>query len=221
MTVVAVTGLRAEARLAESAGLKAVCAGGNPRGTAAGIERAIAEGARGLVSFGIAGGLGPQLRAGTLIVARAVLAPDGTRYAVDGAWADALQRSTGALEGDILGGEAIAATVARKSGLHTRTGAVAVDLESLVVARAAHRARLPFIALRAIADPATRDLPRAALIPLSNDGAPNLPRVLISVLTGPGQIPGLIKTALETRCALRALARGVERAGPHLACYVR
>ena len=207
MTIVAVTGLRAEARLARAAGFVVVCAGGDPGRTAAALEPAIAAGARGLISFGIAGGLAPQLRPGAIVVAQAVIAADGRRYATDRAWTSALRERTGAVAGDVFGGEAIVATAAEKVALHARTAALAVDLESLVVAEAAQRAKLPYVVLRAIADPATRNLPRAALIPLSPDGTPRLPQVLLSLLTEPHQIVGLIRTARDTQRALRALRR--------------
>jgi adenosylhomocysteine nucleosidase len=212
VTVVAITGLRAEARLARGAGFAVICAGGNPARTAAALDKAIAEGVEGLISFGIAGGLDPQLRSGTLVAASAVIQADGTRHATDEAWRRALSADVGTVTGDIYGGEAIVATTAEKAALHARTGALAVDLESLVVARAAQHAKLPFIVLRAIADPAMRSLPPAALIPLSADGSPHLPRVLLSVLRAPQQIPSLIRTARETQCALQALKRSAAAA---------
>jgi adenosylhomocysteine nucleosidase len=104
------------------------------------------------------------------------------------------------------------ATAAEKAALHARTGALAVDLESLVVARAAGRAKLPYVVLRAIADPASRNLPQAALIPLLPDGTPDLPRVLLSILTKPHQIAGLIRTARDAQYALRALSRSLAAA---------
>ncbi|MBV8650782.1 MAG: phosphorylase [Alphaproteobacteria bacterium] len=212
MTLVAVTGLRAEARLARDAGFAVVCAGGAPARTATALDAAIAAGVRGLVSFGIAGSLAPGLRSGSLVVARAVIAGDGTRFATDPAWTAALAKTMDTVAGDTFGGTAIVARAAEKAVLHARTGALAVDLESLVVARAAQRAGLPFIVLRAIADGATRDLPPAALLPLTPDGTPHLPAVLLSVLRRPRQIAGLIGTARETRSALRALQRSAAAA---------
>jgi hypothetical protein len=94
--------------------------------------------------------------------------------------------------------------------LFQRTGAVAVDLESGAVARAATKAGIPFIVLRAIADSATRDLPPAARIGLDAQGRATLGTVLGSVLSHPGQLPALIRLALDTRVALKALARAVE-----------
>jgi hypothetical protein len=46
---------------------------------------------------------------------------------------------------------------------------------------------------------------------LSEDGRPRLGAVLWSVLTKPGQIPALIRTANETRAALKSLRRAARR----------
>jgi nucleoside phosphorylase len=105
-----------------------------------------------------------------------------------------------------MGANAILATEVEKSRAWKRTGALAVDLESDVVARIASEAGIPFLVARTIADTACRELPPAALLPLSEAGTPNLARVLGSVLRRPRQIGTLIGLALETRMALVALA---------------
>ncbi len=223
MAIIAVTGLRAEARIAQRAGLSVVCAGGTPAHTAAALGQAIAGQAIGggraglLLSFGIAGGLAPGLAPGTLVLAGAVIAADGTRHPVDESARLRLAGRLGAVSGDLLGGEAIVAGSAEKAALHARTGAVAVDLESAVVALAAAQAGLPYLVLRAIADPASRDLPTAARIRLKPDGAPDLGRIMASLLIEPGQIFALVRLASDTRRALRALARAVAIARPLLA----
>ena len=86
------------------------------------------------------------------------------------------------------------------------TGALAVDLESAIVARTAEAVGIPFLVLRTVADPSTRELPPAALIPLAEDGTPALARVFAEVLRRPRQIAALFGLARETRQALIALA---------------
>jgi adenosylhomocysteine nucleosidase len=213
MAVIAVTGLRAEARIARRAGLSIVCAGGVPARTAAALNEAIDNGVTGLVSFGMCGGLAPALASGTLVCARTVIAPDGTRYPVDEAWRARITGLVETVEGDVLGSDAIVGTADEKAVLHARTGAIAVDLESAVVAEAAARKGLPFIVIRAIADPAECDLPSAAHIALTPDGAPDIGGILASVLREPSQISGLVRLAREARLALRALARAIAAAG--------
>jgi adenosylhomocysteine nucleosidase len=218
MAILAVTGLRAEGLIARQAGFAVLCAGGNPAYTAAMLGQAIGAGkASGLLSFGIAGGLMPGLVPGRPVVASAVIASDGTRYRVDDIWRARLHDHFGvAVEGDVFGADAIVATTTEKADLHARTGALAVDLESAVVARAAARAGLPFIVIRAIADPAERALPPAACVALTPDGRPNLRAIFNSVLMEPSQIGALIRLARDTRRALQALSGAAATAAPLL-----
>jgi len=215
MAAAALTGLLAEARIARRAGLAAAAAGGDAARTRIQAEQLLAQGASALVSFGIAGALAPGLAPGALVLPRAVVEEDGVRWEVDAGWRALLQaalaRSGLALsEGDLLGASQAIESVAGKSAAFRRTGAVAVDLESHVVARAASRAGRPFIVLRAIADPAARGLPEAAVEGLDENGAPALRRVLASVARNPGQIPALLRVAADTRRALAALRSGLK-----------
>jgi len=61
-----VTGLKSEAKLLKSLGLACVSTGGQAREARRKIDRLIAEGATGLISFGIAGALSPELKTGDL-----------------------------------------------------------------------------------------------------------------------------------------------------------
>ena len=212
MATGAVTGLAAEAEIAREAGLVAAAGAGTPEGTERAIRRLIEQGVPGLVSFGIAGGLAPNLASGTLIAPAAVRVLGGEAHWVDVEWHARLTRAAHAaglpvVVGGILGAEEIAANAAEKTRLREATHAIAIDLESHRVARAAERARLPFLVFRVIADTADRDLPAAALVPLSRSGHPSV-RVVGSILARPGQIPDLLRLARETRSALDALRKG-------------
>jgi hypothetical protein len=113
--------------------------------------------------------------------------------------------------GAVWGAALPAASAAEKAALHRATGALAVDLESLAAARLAARAGVACWVVRAVADPAERSLPAAALVPLRGDGHPDLPQVLRSVARAPSQIPALIRLAIDTRAALNALAEAAPR----------
>jgi adenosylhomocysteine nucleosidase len=206
-TVLCTSGLAAEAKIARKAGFPVVIGAGDRERTAALVESAV-EGANCLLSFGIAGALAPNLRAGDVVISAEVVS-DGQRWQGDehfrGRVAD-LARDIGAHRGPVLGASAILATEADKRRAWRNTGALAVDLESDVVARIASRAGIPFLVARTIADTVYRELPPAALIPLSEAGTPDLARVLGSVLRRPRQIRTLIALAWETRMALLALA---------------
>lgn len=212
MATGAVTGLAAEAEIAREAGLVAAAGAGTPAGTDRAIRALLEQGVPGLVSFGIAGGLAPDLATGTLIAPAAVRSRGGGAHWVDVEWHARLTRAAHAagiplVVGGILGAETIAASTAEKVRLREATHAIAVDLESHRVAAAAERARIPFLVFRVIADAAERDLPPAALVPLTRSGRPSV-RVLGSIVARPGQIPGLLTLARETRVALEALRQG-------------
>jgi len=204
--VLCTTGLEAEAKIARRAGLSAVVGAGDHRRTVAVVEEA-ASAAECLVSFGIAGALKPGLRAGDIILSTEVIDEDRRWLSSDslrGRLAE-LVREIGASEGPVLGARMVLATKADKRRAWHETGALAVDLESVVVARAAAALGIPFIVLRAIADPATRELPPAALVPLGRDGKPVFGHVLASVMRRPQQLPTLLGVAREARRALAAL----------------
>src|SRR5260370_1194212 len=95
-------------------------------------------------------------------------------------------------------GLAAEAEIAREAGLVAAAGAGAPE--------GTERARIPFLVFRVIADTADRDLPPAALVPLTRSGQPSV-RVLGSIAARPGQIPELLRLARETRSALEALRK--------------
>ncbi|HTW51917.1 MAG TPA: hopanoid-associated phosphorylase [Stellaceae bacterium] len=205
-TVLCTTGLEAEAKIARRAGLSAVVGAGDHRRTVRVVEEA-APAAECLVSFGIAGALKPGLRAGDIILSTEVV-DEGKRWLTSDSIRpriSELAEEIGAIEGPVLGARMVVATKTDKRRAWKQTGALAVDLESVVVARAAAALGIPFIVLRAIADPAVRELPPAALVPLSGDGTPAIGQVLASVLARPRQLPTLLTVAREARQALQAL----------------
>ena len=206
-TILCTSGLMAEAKIARRAGFAAVVGAGDYERTVRLVDAAMPH-AECLVSFGIAGALAPGLRAGDVILSHEVIGDD-RRWISDGLSIERvseLAEEIGAIVGPVWGASRICATQSEKAQAFAETGALAVDLESAVVARAAAAAGIPFLVMRAIADPATRGLPPAALLPLAKDGRPALTRITASVLRNPLRIKGLLGLAREARQALTALA---------------
>ena len=203
--ILAVTGLRAEARIAAGTGVMTVAGGGDPARLALLLQAALARGARAVISFGIAGGLEPGLAPGSVLIARAVH-HGGLRTETASAWVVRLAAALpGARIADIAGVDAAVVGAADKTALHRRTGAAAVDMESHVASRLAALHGLPFAALRVVADPAERSLPPAALVGMRPDGTTDIGAVLRSLGRAPRQLPGLIRTGLDARAAFSAL----------------
>jgi hopanoid-associated phosphorylase len=214
----AVVGLRREARLLArlAPGIAVACSGADPARAAAAAAALLAAGAPGLVSFGLAGGLDPGLAAGRLLLPARVLLPGGGAIAADPAWhARALAALPGAVTDPLAGSDRAVAGPAGKASLH-RAGAAAVDMESHAVARAAAAAGKPFLVIRAVADPAGRSLPAAALVAVAPDGGTRLGALLLALARRPRDLAGLVRLARDGEAAFAALG-GVGALGPRLA----
>jgi adenosylhomocysteine nucleosidase len=203
-----VVGLAAEARIARLLGWRVAIGGGTARGAEAAAAHLIAAGARALVSFGLAGGLDPALRPGTIIVPTGVITADVSSFITD---KELVERLGGATPHVSLTTPQVVASAAIKRQLYETTGAAALDLESGAVAHAASVRRLPFAVLRAICDPAERCLPSAALGALDAQGAIAVWRVLVSLAADPRQLPPMLRLAADAAAARRSLLRRVEQ----------
>lgn len=216
MRVGVVTGFRAEAAVLKRDDAIVTMSGGDPAKSLTLAEALLREGIAGLMSFGLAGGLAPRVAPGTLVLATGIVDRDKVRD-TDAAWLARLAASLPeAVPGRILAGERIIANASDKRRLHLETGALAVDMESGPVALAASRANIPFMAIRAIADPAERSLPPAALVGLTASGGYAIGAILRSLLLEPRQLPALIRLARDSRRGLDALLRGGAHLGPGL-----
>jgi adenosylhomocysteine nucleosidase len=213
MPIGIITGMRAEASIARRCARLVASTGGVALDADAKADDLIARGATALISFGIAGGLADALPTGTLVIASGVVVRNAT-IATDPAWCERLLACVpDAVSGLVLGGDRIIGRIQQKTELFRRTGALAVDLESGGVARAAASVGLPFAVIRAIADSATSELPPAALVGLGGEGGIALGAVLGSLWREPRQLAQLFATARDTRAALRALLRGTRILG--------
>ncbi len=187
-------------------------AGASTEGARRVARALLSRGCTRLLSFGTAGGLAPDLGPGALVIAEAVIAPDGRRFATDAPWRDGL-RAALAGETDIrvaalAGSEQAVTTPAAKRRLRESTGAAAVDMESLGVAEVASQADVPFLALRAIADPAARAIPPWVMKAVLEDGGIDPMGIIRPLLARPWTVWALIGLARENGKALAAL-RGV------------
>ena len=204
-----VVGLTAEARLATGLGGVVETGGGDAAGAEAAAARLIAKGVDALLSFGLAGGLDPDLPAGSIILPLAIIDGAGQNWSTD----PVLGRMFGEPSGTLLAVGDVLVTIAAKQMAWQQSRALAADLESGSVARVAAKHNLPFAVLRAICDPAGRTLPPAALKALDQNGRIRFAALLHSVARHPGQIPALIALGREASRARSALLTRVRAAG--------
>src|SRR5580693_2881967 len=90
MTVIAVTGLAREARIARRAKVVTVVGAGDGELLEKRLGWAIAKGTTGIISFGIAGALAPLLKVGDTIVATHVVHGE-EHYRTDASWSEILR----------------------------------------------------------------------------------------------------------------------------------
>lgn len=213
--MIVVVGMEFEARIAAGPGMTVICSG-DGRHLPASLDRAIGADCRGLVSFGVAGGLDPRLKSGSCVVASEIVT-DQHRLPTHGYWGQSLLRSIpGAVHGALAGVSAPIADPAAKRALHRATGAIAVDMESHIVARTALKHGLPMTAIRVITDPAQRALPPAVLVGMRPDGKTDMAAVVWALMRRPQDIPGVLQAALDARAARATLLRGRQLLGPGL-----
>jgi adenosylhomocysteine nucleosidase len=164
---------------------------------------------RGVISFGVAGGLDPTLKSGDVVVATEVLAGD-TRWLAGLPLNEELIASMTlgrrrVVRGGLAGVEQVIPARAAKAALRSETGAAAVDMESHIAAAYAAEAGLPFAALRVISDPATRALPALAMTAIKPNGEIDLRKVLRGVARNPRTLRALVSTGIDFNRALRSL----------------
>jgi adenosylhomocysteine nucleosidase len=209
--VVAVTCLALEAGIARGPGVSVIC--NQSSGLRAALGAAIARGASGIISFGIAGGLAPDLAAGDWVVASGVRSGKNV-IATDRAWAQRLvEILPNAIHAHVVGADSVIASPLEKFQLYDETGAAAVDMESHIAAEIAAEHRIPFVACRVIIDAAHRVLPPAATLGLRLDGTPDVSAVVRSVWQNPHQLPDLIRVAFDHHTARQALRSGRKQLG--------
>lgn len=213
--MIVVVGMAFEARIAAGLGVPVIC-GGDGHNLAASLARAMAAGCGGLISFGVAGGLAPDLKPGTCVIGSAILDDEG-RQETDARWASHLMKIIpDAVHGPIVGVRAPIADASAKRDLHKQTGAIAVDMESQVVARAAARHGVPLAAIRVVVDPVERTIPRSALAGARPDGTIDPLAVMRSLIRYPRDLAGLIRMSIDARAARATLVRGSALLGPGL-----
>lgn len=195
------------------------CASARPDRAAAAASRLLADfGCGALISFGLAGGLSSGLNPGTVILADRIIDDSGRVYPSDAAWcrrlADRLYGRGAIAIGAIAGRTLPALTVDDKRRLRTETDALAVDMESGAVAQVAAAAGVPFVAVRAIADPWNGAVPAWLPATIDAEGEPVLARVLAGCLRHPGDIVALGRLARCSAAGFSALRRVALDAGP-------
>ena len=164
-----------------------------------------------IIVVGFAGGLDPKLMPGSIVAADCVLdVRTGELYAPDPTLLEAVSRvGHGDISldvGRVATDDHVLVLSSEKQRLAQSTQAVAVDMESSVIARAASRYGVPWIAVRVITDGLNDDLPLDFNVLARADGSVHRGAILMAALLRPWTIPGLIRLGGRSSQAARNLA---------------
>ncbi|WP_052449779.1 phosphorylase [Caballeronia concitans] len=186
------------------------------------LSDAVARGCSGIISFGTAGGLAPDLEPGALIVAQSVCGPFGAQP-TDEAWSARIVEAFAGTplaritrRGTMAGVGEPVKSEAEKRSLYSSTGALAVDMESHIAGAIATARGLPFAVCRAVVDPAWRTLPPAATAGLRDDGTTAIGPILRELARQPSQLGAMLRLASDARAARATLVQArhaLEKAG--------
>ncbi len=169
------------------------------------MEHVSKSGCRGILSFGLAGGLTPELGPGDPIVASRVIDSDRL-FPTDPQWSsELLMALPHATYAPIAGVEDVVFDIEARHALRAQTGANCVDTESHLAARIAEFASLKLAVVRIIIDPVHQRIPAAAVQCVGAGGKPQPVALARKLMRSPQQIPDILRLAVEWSIARRTL----------------
>jgi adenosylhomocysteine nucleosidase len=190
--------------------IQVIYSGAGADNAKAAAETLVKQGVSQLISWGCAAALADNVEPGTLVFAEQCIGADKSTVETDKQW---LKHAMGLLakqlpiSGIIAESNQIIVTGKDKLELGVATNAIALDMESAAIARVAKANGLPFLAIRAIADPQSMNLPKAIGYAVNQQGEVALGKLAFFVLLHPAEIPGLVKLGLHFNAAKKTLTQ--------------
>jgi hopanoid-associated phosphorylase len=191
-----VTGTKREGAVLAGPGVTILAGGGDAAKLAEELDRLVPL-SGGVLSFGMAGALAPELALGDWVLGSGVMG--GWEGSCDPIFSETLlarlrRDRHSATIGPIFANGELIPRAADKAALHATSGAIAADMESHLAGAAAARHGVRFAVLRCISDTADADLPPAVAVAMKPGGGLATLRVTGSILRHPLQVPALLRT---------------------------
>jgi adenosylhomocysteine nucleosidase len=185
-----------------------------PKNAQTAAELLVSKGVTQLISWGCAAALSSLLKPGDLTLAEILIDAERTQIDINSPWYSStknlLSESVVVHTGHLAESKSLVSSSKDKKQLQSKTGAIASDMESIAIAKVAKQHKLSFLAIRAIADPVTMNLPKAVNQSLNDQGEILLGKLLLFIVLHPVELPGLIKLALHFNAARKTLKRVAE-----------
>jgi adenosylhomocysteine nucleosidase len=161
-----------------------------------------------VMMVGIAGGLDPTLQRGHMLVPDQLIDERGTirSMATQEPFFEPITPATLILQAD-----RVILDPNEKQSLHVQTGACAVDMESLAVARVCEENRRPMQAIRFIADTASDLLPSEIVNLVDEAGNPRLLTALGRIARRPSLLPELLPLERSNKLVHQAMIAWAQR----------
>ncbi len=183
--------------------------GAGPKNAKQAAEELLDQGAERLISWGCAAALAPDLRPGDLTLPELLISDDLESIDIRSPWLAEMQVLLNPLNPvahiSLASSKTLVATSKDKQELHRKTGAAALDMESVAIAKVAKARRIDFLAIRSIADPADMSLPKAVAHGLDPDGEVNIAKLLNYLIKHPLELPSLIQLGRHFHASQKTL----------------
>lgn len=192
--------------------------GARPRIAADSVDELLSLSVDGIISFGSAGGLSPDLIPGNLAVGRKVMNADGMSWDCDPDWTDRLEQSLEIQGSTVFGSDGLV-NIKAKHRIHAETQAAIVDMESHVIAKKATEKGIPFAVLRAVVDPRDFEIPRWVADSVRPNGTISYLPLISGLCLFPWHIGRLASLGGYNKRAMESLSSAVRVIGPGLGLF--
>lgn len=188
-----------------------VYSGGGFENARIAAELLVESGVSRLISWGCAAALDPSLKPGDLVLANSCVDSDNAVIDTKTDWINHAQilysRQMLVRVGSMAESRTIVSSSRDKEQIAKVTGAIALDMESAAIARVANLHNLPFLSIRAIADPLSMNVPLAISYSFSDQGEVLIGKILLYLLRHPSELVGLISLGIHFYAAKNTLKR--------------
>lgn len=182
--------------------------GTGPKNASQASQLLINRGAKRLISWGCAAALKTSLKPGDLVMPKTLVTENQQQLSITIAWLNNVVDYLSPLKpntGSLAESSSIVTESKEKKAIYKQSSAIAMDMESIAVAKTAVENNLPVLVIRTIADPATMSLPKAVSYAFNNQGDVVLGKLLWFLLVHPIELPALIRLGLNFNAAKNKL----------------
>ncbi len=194
-----------------------IASGIGPENAADAAKQLANQGVQRLLSWGLAGGLDASIKPGVLLLPKVVITQN-KRINTDSTWRseliELLQNTFTIDDKPLVQSDRVLSSQNAKHQLHVDTGAAAVDMESAAVGEVALQAGIPFVVLRALADPLDLSLPVAIQKSITASGKLRKLRFCAELIYRPHELRSFVRLARYSSCALKNLQRAANSLNP-------